>query len=117
MRALLNRSLFTLTFSLSLLLFVGSAHAISYNIFGNAVPPIRAYSDSNAVEIGVKFIANGSMQVQGVRFYKGSGNTGTHVAHLWNSAGILLATQNFTNENASGWQTVLFTSPVRVNAG
>src|SRR4029077_3495350 len=66
MRALLNRALFTLALPLSLLLFAGSAHAISYNIFGNAVPPIPAWSDSNAVEVGVKFIANGSMQVQGV---------------------------------------------------
>jgi O-glycosyl hydrolase len=117
MRALLNRLLFTLTFPLSLLLFAGSARAISYNIFGNAAPPIRAWSDGKAVEVGVKFIVNGSMQVQGVRFYKGSGNTGAHIAHLWNSAGTLLATQNFTNENDSGWQAVLFTSPIRVNAG
>jgi Domain of unknown function (DUF4082) len=116
MRVLLNRSLFTLTFPLSLLLFAGSAHAISYNIFGDAAPPIPAWRDSNAVELGVKFIANGSMQVQGVRFYKGSGNNGTHIAHLWNSVGTLLATQNFSNENGSGWQTVLFTPPVRVNA-
>ena len=55
-------------------LFAGSAHAISYNIFGDVAPPIPAWRDSNAVELGVKFIANGSMQVQGVRFYKGSGN-------------------------------------------
>ena len=116
MRVLLNRSLFTLTFPLSLLLFAGSAHAISYNIFGDAAPPIPAWRDSNAVELGVKFIANGSMQVQGVRFYKGSGNNGTHIAHLWNSVGTLLATQNFSYENGSGWQTVLFTPPVRVNA-
>src|SRR5690348_3899393 len=57
------------------------------------------------------------MRVQGVRFYKGSGNTGTHTAHLWSSAGTLLATQNFINETASGWQTVLFTSPVGVSPG
>jgi hypothetical protein len=117
MRALLNRSVFTLTSLLSLLLFAGSAHATSYNLFGNAVPPIGAWRDSNPVEVGVKFIANGSMQVQGIRFYKGFGNTGTHIAHLWNSAGSLLATQNFNNENDSGWQTALFTTPVRVNAG
>src|SRR5205823_141074 len=86
-------------------------------IFGDAAPPVPAWNDSNAVEVGVKFIANGSMQVQGVRFYKGLGNTGTHIAHLWNSVGTLLATQNFTNENESGWQTVLFMLPVRVNAG
>jgi O-glycosyl hydrolase len=117
MRALLHRSLLTLTFLLGLLLFAGSALAISYHLFGDATPPITAWRDSNAVELGVKFITNGSMQVQGVRFYKGFGNKGTHSAHLWNSAGTLLASQNFANENDSGWQTVLFAAPVRVNAG
>ena len=29
--------------------------------------------------------------VTGIRFYKGTGNTGTHVGHLWTAAGTLLA--------------------------
>ncbi|HKF18711.1 MAG TPA: DUF4082 domain-containing protein, partial [Candidatus Dormibacteraeota bacterium] len=47
---------------------------------------------------------------------KGSGNTGTHVANLWSSSGTLLATATFSNETASGWQSVSFATPVQVQA-
>ena len=41
--------------------------------------------------------------ITGLRFYKGSGNNmGTHVGHLWDSAGNPLATATFTNEVLSG---------------
>jgi uncharacterized protein DUF4082/fibronectin type III domain protein len=67
--------------------------------------------------LGVKFQVNVSGTVSGIRFYKGSTNTGTHVGHLWSRTGALLATATFTNETASGWQQVLFGSPVTVTAG
>jgi hypothetical protein len=35
---------------------------------------------------------------------------------LWNNSGQKLATGTFTNETASGWQTVNFSSPVAVTA-
>ena len=46
--------------------------------------------DANPVELGVKFRSDVDAQIAGVRFYKSSGNTGTHVGHLWTSAGALL---------------------------
>ena len=52
-----------------------------------------------------------------MRFYKGPQNTGTHVADLWTATGTLLATATFTNETASGWQQVNFSSPVAITAG
>jgi hypothetical protein len=51
-----------------------------------------------------------------VRFYKGAGNTGSHVGHLWSSTGQLLATANFTSETATGWQYAPFPSPVPIQA-
>jgi hypothetical protein len=39
------------------------------------------------------------------------------VANLWDSNGNLLATANYSNESASGWQSVTFTTPVAVTAG
>ena len=51
-----------------------------------------------------------------MRFYKGAGNTGTHVGNLWSSSGTLLATATFSGESASGWQQVTFSSPVAVTA-
>ena len=39
-----------------------------------------------------------------------------HVGHLWSSTGALLASATFTNESASGWQQVSFSSPVAIQA-
>ncbi|MEU7861916.1 DUF4082 domain-containing protein [Nonomuraea sp. NPDC049141] len=77
-------------------------------------PPIS--SDTQAVTLGVKFRANTGGTVQGIRFYKGSQNTGTHIGSLWTADGQLLASATFTNETASGWQQVTFSTPVVIAA-
>ncbi|MDQ3776780.1 MAG: DUF4082 domain-containing protein [Pseudomonadota bacterium] len=84
---------------------------------GTAVPAVAADPDTSAVELGVKFRSDVNGTVCGVRFYKGSANTGTHVGKLWSSGGTLLAQAIFTGETASGWQQVNFTSPVAITAG
>jgi hypothetical protein len=68
------------------------------------------------VELGVKFRVDLNGFITGIRFYKGTTNTGTHVGNLWTSAGQLVATATFTNETATGWQQVNFPSPVAVTA-
>jgi hypothetical protein len=73
--------------------------------------------DSSAVNVGVQFTPSVAGSITGVRFYKASTNTGTHVGSLWTSTGSLLAQGTFTNETASGWQTLVFSSPVPVVAG
>jgi len=57
-----------------------------------------------AVELGVKFWSDVNGSITGIRFYKASTNTDTHVANLWTSSGTLLTTAMFTGETASGWQ-------------
>jgi hypothetical protein len=86
------------------------------NIFGNATPSVSSVSDGSSVELGVKLRSDVAGFVTGVRFYKGSGNTGTHIGNLWTSSGTLLATATFSGETGSGWQTVSFGSPVPVAA-
>src|SRR5262249_26832219 len=81
-----------------------------------AVPAVAAANDPNSVELGVKFRSDVVGYVTGLRFYKGSANTGTHVGHLWSSTGTLLATATFTGETASGWQQVTLSSPVAISA-
>src|SRR5262249_54368607 len=44
-----------------------------------AAPTVAADSDSSAVEVGVKFRSDVAGYITGIRFYKGSTNTGTHV--------------------------------------
>ena len=80
------------------------------------MPAVPSANDPGAVELGVRFRSSVNGFVTGVRFYKGAANTGTHVGNLWTSAGALLATATFTNESATGWQTVTFSSPVAVTA-
>ena len=81
----------------------------------STTPPIA--NDPSAIEVGVKFNSATAGSITGIRFYKGSANTGTHVGNLWSASGTLLATVTFTNETASGWQQANFSSPVSITAG
>jgi VCBS repeat-containing protein len=83
----------------------------------NPTPSMVSVNDPNSVELGMKFQASTAGDITGLRFYKGPNNTGTHVADLWSSTGTLLATATFTNETASGWQQVNFSTPVTITAG
>jgi Domain of unknown function (DUF4082)/IPT/TIG domain/Glycosyl hydrolases family 16 len=80
------------------------------------VPAIPAYSDASAIELGVKFQAQANGFITGLRFYKGTTNTGPHVGTLWTAGGTLLASVTFANETASGWQQASFASPVAIAA-
>ena len=85
-------------------------------LFGNASPKQADGGDTSAVELGVRFASSTDGYISGVRFYKAAANTGTHTGSLWTSSGSLLATGTFTNETASGWQSMVFSSPVAVTA-
>jgi hypothetical protein len=101
----------TVTFS-----FTTVSQAPFSSIWSNPPAPAAISTDASSVEVGVKFYAGVSGSIAGIRFYKGAGNTGTHVGNLWGSTGQLLATATFTNETASGWQQVNFSTPVAVTA-
>ncbi|WP_328550912.1 DUF4082 domain-containing protein [Streptomyces sp. NBC_00366] len=72
--------------------------------------------DTNSLELGTRFTSSADGWITGVTFYKGTGNTGTHTGSLWTDGGTLLAGGTFTNETASGWQTLTFATPVAVTA-
>jgi hypothetical protein len=82
----------------------------------SATPATASSPDPNSVELGVKFRSDIGGFVTGVRFYKGPGNTGTHVGDLWTASGTLLARATFTGETTLGWQTVTFSQPVPITA-
>jgi hypothetical protein len=54
--------------------------------------------------------------VTGIRFYKRTTNTGTHVGSLWSSSGTPLAQGTFSGESASGWQQLNLATPVQIAA-
>jgi Ca2+-binding RTX toxin-like protein len=87
------------------------------NLFSPSNAPSVTSNDPGSVELGVKFIASSAGIITGLRYYKTAQDTGTHTGSLWTSGGNLLTSATFTNESASGWQTVTFTQPVSISAG
>jgi hypothetical protein len=86
------------------------------SLFGSKVPANPATGDASSVELGVKFTTQTDGAISGIRFYKGPGNTGTHIGSLWSGTGTRLAYGTFTNETDTGWQTLNFVPPVNVTA-
>lgn len=87
------------------------------SIFDLVTPPTVDGADPGSVSLGVKFTADVAGSIMGIRFYKASTNTGTHVGSLWTAGGTLLAQGTFSNETASGWQSLTFATPVAITAG
>jgi hypothetical protein len=102
--------------ALSLSSMVHSPPAAAASVLSESATPATD-ADRNPVELGVKFTTNAPITVTGIRFYKASANTGTHVGTLWNSAGKALSRVTFTGETTSGWQTATLVTPVAVAAG
>ncbi len=63
------------------------------------------------MELGVRFRSDVAGFITGIRFYKTSGNTGTHTGTLWSNGGTNMGTVTFTGESGSGWQEATFASP------
>ncbi len=80
-------------------------------------PTVLSENDPHQVNLGVRFVASSAGTISAIKYYKSAGDTGTHTGSLWTSTGTLLATATFTSETTSGWQTVLFSSPVSITAG
>jgi hypothetical protein len=86
-------------------------------VFDFATPSISDSSDTGSVEVGVKFQTSFAGTVTGIRFYKSSANTGTHVGSLWTAGGTRLAQVTFTDESDTGWQAATFSTPIAITAG
>ena len=85
------------------------------SVWGTSFTPASIdSSDPGAIEVGVKFRSDTFGTVNGVRFYKVSTNTGTHIGSLWAADGRRLAQATFSGETATGWQSVAFSSPVQI---
>ncbi len=83
----------------------------------NQATSSQSENDGSAIELGVKFRASVNGYITGLRYYKSSANTGTHIGQLWSSSGTLLAQATYTGETSSGWQQVNLTNPVAITAG
>ena len=76
-----------------------------------------ATPESDAVEVGVAFSTAVPGTVTAINFYKGPGNGGAHVGHIWSTGGVALATVDFAAETESGWQTAALSTPLTLVPG
>lgn len=83
----------------------------------STVPTIATADDTDAVSVGVRFTTSLAGRITALRYFKGAGNTGTHVGTLWSSTGTQLATVTFADDTVQGWQTAALSTPVTVTAG
>ncbi|MBB5959419.1 methionine-rich copper-binding protein CopC [Saccharothrix tamanrassetensis] len=81
------------------------------------VPTVPSADDNGGYELGVRFTPSADGRITGVKFYKGTGNTGTHTGTIWSADGVPLKIGTFAGETASGWQTLTFGTPLAVTAG
>jgi lysophospholipase L1-like esterase/fibronectin type 3 domain-containing protein len=93
-------------------------------------PSTLEVATTTSAEVGVKFRTEKDGFITAVRFYKGPDNAGPHEARLWKAisdsstltdssttmTGEMLANGTVTNETSSGWQEVVFATPVPVQA-
>ena len=93
------------------------ATATEVSLFTGVTPQTASTLDLMPIEVGTAFTTSVAGSVTAIRFYKGSGNTGTHTGSLWNSAGTRIAQVTFTNETATGWQQATLATPVALTPG
>jgi hypothetical protein len=88
----------------------------SFSIFTNIKPISGTYNDrkGGGIEFGLKFQSNIAGYVDGIKFYKTPGDSGTRTAQLYSSGGTLLASKAVSNETDSGWQSVFFDTAISV---
>ena len=100
---------------LLLALITPAAFAQTKTLLSSTAIPSGVNSNAGApLEVGMKFTSDVAGYITGLRFYKGSSNTGTHVGTLWTSTGDMLAQVTFGAETASGWQQANLATPVKI---
>lgn len=96
---------------------VNPTTVVGTTVFTNQTPTGDNLNDNlGPIELGMKFRSSVDGYVIGVRFYKTTGNTGTHIGELYSRTGTRLAQVAFTGETTNGWQTAYFSTPVAITA-
>ena len=71
---------------------------------------------SGTYTLGMVFESSIPGWVLGVKFFKETNQTGTHIGSLWTIGGSLIGQVTFTNETINGWQTQFFSTPIPILA-
>ena len=95
---------------------VAPSTPLATSIWSASVVPGTPWHTDSSATLGVKLRSDVSGNVTAIRFYKGTGNNGTHIGLLYSAGGTLLAQATFSGETASGWQQANFPAPVAITA-
>jgi chitodextrinase len=83
-----------------------------YSVIYDQIPADS--TDDVPRELGMKFKVIVPGTFTKISFYKMVNDSGTHIGHLWDSAGNVLATVTFSGETARGWQFAALATPYSV---
>ena len=97
--------------------------AVSWS-FTTAACPCQLFTDQaqpasqpgGTYELGVKIRVDQPEELTSIRFYKASGETGSHTGTVWGTNGVALAQVAFASESASGWQQQALPTPLLLQA-
>lgn len=96
----------------------GSSSVCPCSIWSDDIePPVPDAEDELATELGVRVRVDVDGVVTAIRYYKALLNTGVHIGHVWSEEGDVLATVQFDDESAEGWQEAELVQPLAVEAG
>jgi len=92
--------------------------ATGQTVFTTQTPTFLNQTDGAGVnyELGTAFTSSTAGEVAALRFWKAAGESGLHTGHIWNTSGQSLASVDFTNETASGWQQQSLNLPLAIAA-
>jgi hypothetical protein len=68
-------------------------------------------------EMGLKIRVTQPATLTSIRYFKSSGETGTHVGRVWTAAGAAIGQVTFQGESGSGWQQQDLATPIALTPG
>jgi hypothetical protein len=89
----------------------------TFSIFTNQKPVGQTENDrkGGGIEVGLKFRTSIAGYVDGIRYYKTPGDSGSRIIQLYSIGGNLLASKAVNSETDSGWQAVFFDTAVPID--
>jgi Domain of unknown function (DUF4082) len=94
-----------------------ATYGVKDSLYTTQTPAEYLDAGPDGWQVATRFSPGYDGKFVGYRFYKAPGETGTHTARLYNYSGQLIHSATFSNETASGWQRVTFTTTVLAYAG
>lgn len=81
----------------------------------SGTPQTAAWDDAESVEVGVAFRSSKAGVITAIKFWAGTGNTGSKVT-LWAANGTVIGTGTAGSTTGTGWRVVELETPVAIDA-